>query len=215
AARHTRAAGEARWRRAELPQHEQTFGPVGGLGGETLRYPRNPLPVSRRADPEHGHPPPPPERETPPPPHPRGGAPPPPHPHARPVPVLPPGPTPDDARVRGRPSLEEVALAPFGLEQDELVTRQRVGQRDARNTAAGSHVDDRPVVRADEVDRAQRVLEQHPAGAVEVECRQPGCRDDGPQPVVKRARRRRSDWAPPPRSPCSRLRSPSAARGRA
>src|SRR5207245_8729635 len=39
------------------------------------------------------------------------------------------GATPDDTRVRRRPSLEEVALAPLRLEQGHPALRQRNGER--------------------------------------------------------------------------------------
>ena len=57
------------------------------------------------------------------------------------------GAAPDDARVRRRPPLEEVALAPLRLEQRHLALRQRRGERDPRRAAARADVDDRPVER--------------------------------------------------------------------
>ena len=70
----------------------------------------------------------------------------------------------------------------------------------ARRAAARADIDDRAFDIANQLDRAQRVLEQDPARRRQIERGQPRRLDDGPEPELKRARRRGSDWAPPPRS---------------
>src|SRR5439155_23171274 len=96
------------------------------------------------------------------------------------------GAAPDDARVRRRPPLEEVALAALGLDEHELLVGQRVRERDPRCAAARADVDDGPRQPLDQLDSAQRVLEQHAPRLAEVPQRgQTGRLDDGAQPAAK------------------------------
>ena len=92
----------------------------------------------------------------------------------------------------GRPALEELRLAPLGLEQGHLTLRQRRGERDSGRAAAAADVDDRPGETAYELEPGQRVVEQHAARLGRVaQRRQPGRREDGREPALEDVRRRR------------------------
>src|SRR5581483_12196706 len=93
---------------------------------------------------------------------------------------------PDDARLRRRPALEEVALASLGLEEHELALGKGLCERDPRCTAARADVDDRAGEALDEWKCPQRVLEQNAPRLLHVpKSRQPRRRNDRGQPVVK------------------------------
>lgn len=195
------ASREARRRRPELSDHEEACGRFDELAGDPARRRRHPFGLCGRADPQHDHAPGTHERQAP---------------FGRcrrlrqrlrdrdagPVQLLLLGPPPHDARVRRRDSLEELALPPLRFQQYDLAIGQRMGERDARRTAAAPDVDDRPVERRDKRQAAKRVVEKNAAcGGRIAEGRQARCLENRGEPgVVKRGGRRRTDSAPSPRS---------------
>ena len=76
------------------------------------------------------------------------------------------GSAPDDLDVRqlGREALEQLALAPLRLEQDESPVRERHGQRDARRPSARADVDDGASERLENRASAERVVQQDAPG---------------------------------------------------
>jgi hypothetical protein len=101
---------------------------------------------------------------------------------------------PDNAKVRQlvSPALQELSLAPLGLEQGHFPVGERGSERDSRRAAAAPDVDDRAIEAADELEAGQRVVEQDATRLGRVTKRsQPGRRDDGRKPALEEVRRRR------------------------
>jgi len=157
-----------------------------GRRGEPLRHPRNRFGVRGRADVEHrcaaGSD----ERQAPLRSHDRRrerlrhG-------HAVRVRLLLLGSSLHDPRVRRREAAQKVALAAVRLEQRHLPLGQRDRERDPGGAAAGADIHHRPVVFGHDLDRAQRVLEEHAPRLLEIAKRRQARRgDDSRQPVLKR-----------------------------
>src|SRR5581483_310266 len=148
---HARAARKAGRSGAELAQHEQTRRRGDGLSGQAFGDTGDMRRLGRLPDPEHDEPAGPNEgqaplrsdgrrrerlRER----------------RAGPVDAVLLGPSPDNTRVCGREPLQERALTPLRLEQDELAVGQRVRERNAGRAAAGTDVDERALRVPQQVD---------------------------------------------------------------
>ena len=93
--------------------------------------------------------------------------------------------------------------------------RERNRERDAGRAAAGADVDDRTRDAAEDLNRAQRIVQQHRASLHGLAQRgQAGRRDDRGEPVSQQGGRRRTDSAPSPPRTSARPRAPSASGAR-
>jgi len=82
---------------------------------------------------------------------------------------------------------QEHAFALLGLEQRELPLRQSKRERYPGRAAAGTDVDDEPGFALYEFEPAQRIVQEPAPRVAEVADRcQPGRRDDGPEPALRR-----------------------------
>jgi hypothetical protein len=72
------------------------------------------------------------------------------------------------------------------LKQHELALRERMRKRDAGRSASGTDIDDRSLFAVNELEPAQRVVEQRAPRLLDV-CnrRQPRSRNDAREPALK------------------------------
>ena len=96
---------------------------------------------------------------------------------------------PNDVGVRqlALPTPQELALAPFRLEQRHLPLWERNREGNSGRTASGAHVDDRALERAHDLEAAQSVVQQDAAGLTRVtDGRQAWRSDDLQQPALEK-----------------------------